>query len=82
VVGAQAGATAGAYAFGRELFVEVAETAEVVVVSTLGREVQRYVGVQPGSLRRLAVEVPAPGVYVLRVATADGSVEKRVWLEK
>jgi len=26
--------------------------------------------------------VPTSGVYVVKVATATGSVEKRVWLEK
>jgi hypothetical protein len=82
VAGAQPGQAAGAYSFGRDLFVEVAEAAEVAIHSTLGREVQRYRDVQPGGLRRLAVDVPIPGVYVVRVATASGTVEKRVWLDK
>jgi hypothetical protein len=81
VVG-QAGQAAGAYSFGRELFVEASETAQVMVFTTMGTEVKRFAGVQPGSLRRLPIDVPASGVYVVRVATASGSVEKRVWLEK
>jgi uncharacterized repeat protein (TIGR03803 family) len=81
-VAGRAGQTAGAYSFGRDLFVEAAETAEVVVVSAMGREIQRFAGVEPGGLRRLAVGVPASGVYVVRVATASATVEKRVWLEK
>jgi hypothetical protein len=38
--------------------------------------------VQPGGLRRLDARVPRSGVYVVRVATASGTLEKRVWLEK
>ncbi len=78
----QVGETAGAFAFGRDLFVEAAETAEVAVYSILGTLVQRFANVPSGGLRRLAAQVPNSGVYVVKVATATGSVEKRVWLEK
>jgi hypothetical protein len=83
VVGqAQAGETANAYSFGRELFVEASEASEVSVYNQLGVRVAHFADVQPGSLRRLPVGVPLAGVYVVRMATAANTVEKRVWLDK
>jgi hypothetical protein len=79
---AQSGTGPQAYSFGRELFVAADGLAEVRVYDLLGTEVARFAGVQPGGPRRLAVGVPAAGVYVVRVATATGTVERRVWLEK
>jgi hypothetical protein len=76
------GETVGAYSFGRELFVEVSETAQVVIYNTMGIQIQHFAGVEAGSLRRLAVDVPSSGIYVVRVATENSTVEKRVWLEK
>jgi hypothetical protein len=75
---AQAGETAQAYSFGPELFVQAGEAASVAVYDVLGTQVATFAGVQPGALRRL----PAAAVYVVRVATASGTVEKRVWLDK
>ncbi|MCU0451749.1 MAG: T9SS type A sorting domain-containing protein [Bernardetiaceae bacterium] len=77
----QAGEAAHAYAFGRELFVAAGAEAEVRVYNLLGVELARFAGVPPGGPRRLAVGVPAPGVYVVKVATASGTVQQRVWLE-
>jgi GEVED domain/Pregnancy-associated plasma protein-A len=79
---AQASQLVAAYAFGQELFVEAAEVAEVTIYSLMGQPVQRFANLQPGSLRRLNSGVPVSGVYVVRVATASGTTEKRVWLEK
>jgi hypothetical protein len=79
---AQAGETAQAYSFGPELFVQAGEAASVAVYDVLGTQVATFAGVQPGALRRLPVRVPAAAVYVVRVATASGTVEKRVWLDK
>ena len=76
------GETAGAYAFGRDLYVETNETAQVTLYNTLGTELLRFGQIPAGGLRRLAANVPTSGVYVVKVATASGSVEKRVWLEK
>jgi hypothetical protein len=83
VVGqAQAGETANAYSFGRELFVEASETSEVSVYNQLGVRVAHFADVKPGALRRLPVGVLLAGVYVVRMATATNTVEKRVWLDK
>jgi hypothetical protein len=82
VAGARAGEAVQAYSFGRDLFVEASETASVAVYDVLGVEVARFAGVQPGGLRRLDARVPRSGVYVVRVATATETVEKRMWLEK
>jgi hypothetical protein len=79
---AQVGEAVQAYSFGRDLFVEASETASVAVYDVLGVEVARFANVQPGGLRRLDARVPRSGVYVVRVATATETVEKRVWLEK
>jgi hypothetical protein len=81
VVGAQLGQTTGAYSFGHDLFIETSQTAQVTVFCSLGTKVQQFDQVQPGSLRRLSVAVPSAGVYVVRVATPEGTHEQRVWLE-
>jgi glucose/arabinose dehydrogenase len=73
---------AQAYSFGRDLFVEVGEAASVAIYDVLGTQVAQFAGVQPGAMRRLDTRVPVSGVYVVRVATASGTIEKRVWLEK
>jgi hypothetical protein len=79
---AQSGETASAYSFGRDLFVEASENAEVSIFSPMGALVQRYHNVPAGGLRRLLVDAPIEGVYVVRLTTATGSVEKRIWLER
>ncbi len=79
---AQAGETAQAYSFGPELFVQAGEAASVAVYDVLGTQVATFAGVQPGALRRLPVRVPAAGVYLVRMAMASGTLEKRVWLDR
>jgi hypothetical protein len=76
---AQAGTTAQAYSFGRELFVQADGAAQVAVYDLLGTKVQQFSS-QTGRFQSV-VAVPAPGVYIIRVATASGTLEKRVWLD-
>jgi hypothetical protein len=78
----QVGQVAGAYAFDRSLFVQAEGTAQVALFSTMGTEVQRFANVNGGALRRLETNVPASGVYIVKVYTQDGVSERRVWLEK
>ncbi len=78
----QTGEMAAAYSFGRDLFVEADQTAEVRLYTVMGVEVARFAGVRGGALRRLPVDVPASGIYVVRVTSASGTVEKQVWLER
>jgi hypothetical protein len=78
----QTGRAVAAYAFGRDLFVQVAEVAEVGIFNLMGQPVQRFTNLQPDSLRRLNAGVPTTGVYLVRVTTPSGTHEKRVWLEK
>lgn len=78
----QVGQVAGAYAFDRSLFVQAEGTAQVALFSTMGTEVQRFANLNGGALRRLETNVPASGVYIVKVYTQDGVSERRVWLEK
>jgi Concanavalin A-like lectin/glucanases superfamily len=78
----QLGESGNAYAFGSSLFVKASETAQVAVFSTMGVEVQRFSQVSAGDVRRLEVNVPSSGVYLVKVATASGTSESRVWLDK
>jgi hypothetical protein len=71
-----------AYAFDRSLFVQAEGNVQVALFSTMGTEVQRFANVNGAGLRRLETNVPASGVYIVRVYTQDGVSERRVWLEK
>jgi DNA/RNA endonuclease YhcR with UshA esterase domain len=75
----QAGLSIQAYSFGRELFVNADGAAQVAVYDLLGNKVQQFAS-QSGRFKA-TVAVPAPGVYIVKVATASGTHEKRVWFE-
>lgn len=82
VKGAQLGESSNAYAFDNGLFVRTAETAQVALFNTMGTEIQRFANVAAGSVRNLAVNVPMAGVYIVKIYTASGVNESRVWLDR
>jgi hypothetical protein len=79
--GAQPGSTLSAYTFGRDLFVRAEGAAQVTVYNQLGVVVQRFAEVRGSGLRRLLVDVPLAGVYLVRVTTATETLKQRIWLD-
>ncbi|MCU0449777.1 MAG: T9SS type A sorting domain-containing protein [Bernardetiaceae bacterium] len=79
---AQPGDPMNVYASGNQLLVRIPYAATVAVYNLLGLEIARFTEVAPGAIRALSPQVPHQGVYIVRINTAEGSVDKRVWLEK
>ncbi len=79
---AQSGETVSAYSFDRDLFVDASEKAEVRLYNTMGVLIQCWPNVPAGRLSRLNVDIPLAGVFVVRLTSASGTVEQRVWLER
>jgi len=83
VVGrAQVGSSVRAFAFGGDLYIQAAENAQVTIYNTMGVALQHFAQVPGGGLRRLPIDFPLAGVYLVKVATASGTTEQRIWLDK
>jgi hypothetical protein len=73
------------YAHGPDLFVRWPTTdgpAQVAIYDLLGRLVGQFSDLPAGPLTtQLAPRLPQSGVYVVKLTTATGPTERRVWLE-
>jgi hypothetical protein len=79
---AQVGNLSKAYSFGSHLFVDAREATRVQVVNLMGVELAQFAEVPAGGVRSLAINVPVSGIYLVKLQTASGTSELRVWLEK